>query len=197
MSNDQNQKTPSKPHIEPPKGQNSVTLRALPIAYDYGESDKNDQVGVQFEIKSEGEHAGKRITWYSTFSDAQWEITTKALISMGALKNGDVLDKSWLSEAQEVSLVIEVEPDQQNGGSRSRVKWVNSLSGTVAFKKKHDAAGASQFQQRVRAMHAKLTGAQGASSGKLPPMQSGGGSQQQQRRDDVPPPSEPPPWMRS
>lgn len=189
QNQNQNQRTPSTPHIAPQHG-SSLTLRARPIAYDYGESEHNDQVGVQFEITQEGDHAGKRITWYSTFSEAQWEITTKALMAMGALKNGDVLDKSWLDTAEEVSLVIEVEPDTQNGGHRSRVKWVNGLQGTVAFKRKHDSARAAKFQQRVRAMHAKLAGQNGA-SGTLPPVRNN----QNAGRDDVPM-GEPPPWMR-
>ena len=178
MSNENNQKRePSVPHL--PIG--AIKAKAIDLTLGMTEKEDKEQLGVQFQITADGEHCGKMVSTYLFFTGPTIDVTLKAMRAMG-WKGVDPTDLSGMDK--EVLIVIEHEVDEKNGGKRARVRWVNAIG--VAMNKPLQGSRLSEFRARVGAHAQKQAGANGAQTGKLPPI------------DDRPPPSDgdAPPWMR-
>jgi hypothetical protein len=85
------------------------------------------QIGVLFDLL---DMPGQRITWYGFFTDKALPDTVKALRTMGwqGSDPSELGDNGGGLDANEVSLVVEHEQDQQKK-TRARVRWVNPSGG--------------------------------------------------------------------
>lgn len=103
-----------------------------------------EQVAVMF-VLSEGEHAGKHITWYGYFTDTTVDRTLDSLRHCGW--DGDNFVQLEGLDRNEVELVIE--PEEYQGKWNDRVKWVNRLS-TIALKEKMSGDALAAFASKMR-----------------------------------------------
>jgi hypothetical protein len=143
-------------------------------------SNGNEQVAVLFEI-TQGEHAGRTITWFGFFTEHTWERTMDSLRHCGWDGN-DFTSLDGL-DANEVELVIEQEEYQ--GKVRDRVKWVNRPS-RLALKEAMGADAMRSFAAKMRGRaqtHKAKYGAQPAATS--PRAQSQRGHTQQQPSHDA------------
>lgn len=109
----------------------------------------NEQIAVVFRI-TEGECAGHTVTWFGSFaSEKSIKIALKALENCG-WKGDNVTDLSGIG-SEEVDLVIDHEPDQENR-PRLRVQWVNKpgASGRVELRDQMSAAQKVAFAQKMK-----------------------------------------------
>lgn len=104
-----------------------------------------EQIAIDLQLL-EGPNTGNHITWYGYFSEATFERTIESLRLLG-WKSDDLSDLRGI-DANEVSIVIEHEPDLQ-GEYRARVKWINGLGG-VALKDRMDVGAAKAFAARMK-----------------------------------------------
>lgn len=121
-----------------------------------------EQVAVLFEF-TQGELAGRCITWYGYFSDATVERTLDSLRHCGwdghDFVNLDGLDRN------EVDLVID-EEEGQDGKVYDRVKWVNRPA-RLALRTQMNHQEATSFAQRMKGkalQHAQKYGKQPAAT---------------------------------
>lgn len=117
-----------------------------------------EQVAVLFEI-TQGEHAGKAITWFGYFTDTAVDRTLDSLRHCG-WAGDNFVDMTGL-DANEVELVIE--PDTYEGKTRDRVRWVNRTS-RLALREQMNPGATATFaaRMRARALAHKQSYAQGA-----------------------------------
>lgn len=102
------------------------------------------QVAVRFELL---DLAGEQITWHGYFTEKTTDTTLRALRTCGW--RGDMLDDLSGIESNEVSLVLEIQPDDQ-GQPRPQVRWVNAAGG-LALHSPLSADAARTFAARMRA----------------------------------------------
>ena len=100
-----------------------------------------EQVAISFLLED-----GNTTAWYGYFSDKALPITLQALRTCG-LVGADISDLSSI-EGTEVQLTIEA--DLWEGVTRSKVRWINPLSGPV-LKSPMDATKAKRFASEMRA----------------------------------------------
>lgn len=152
-------------------------------------STMKEQVAVQFAIVG-GPLDGQTITWYGYFTEAAVERTLESLRICGWA--GDDLSDLTGTEANEVQIVVEEEPDQQ-GVARPRVRWVNELRGPM-LKSELRPDQAKAFAARMRGTVVGFNQSRGKPAAKP----SGTTPQRSQsRREEPPPPSDsdmPPPF---
>jgi hypothetical protein len=146
--------------------------RGVEAALGYTANEK-EQVAVEIELIDDGEHGGKRLTWYGFFTDKTTETTLKALRTLGWA--GDDLSNLAGIDANEVDVVIAHEEDQE-GHLRVRVRWINALgSGGLQLKTRMDEGQAAAFAERMKghvlAAKARTVGspARAAANGGRPP----------------------------
>jgi hypothetical protein len=122
-------------------------------------SNGNEQAQIQFEI-AEGEHAGRKLLWWGSFSDNAFEITMKALRVMG-FKGTNLLELPTQSIEQEVNLVVI--HDDYGGTTKAKVQWVNSPNGGGGTKvsKSVDGDKLRMFAAKMAARAAKFPEVQG------------------------------------
>jgi len=108
-------------------------------------SNGNEQVAVLFEI-TQGECAGKSITWFGSFSDAAVDRTLDSLRHCGW--NGDNFVELAGLDTNEVEIVVQAEEYQ--GKVRDRVRWVNRPS-RLALREQMDPTKTSAFAAKMRA----------------------------------------------
>jgi len=108
-------------------------------------SNGNEQIAVLFEL-TQGEHAGKTITWFGSFSDAAVDRTLDSLRHCGW--DGDNFAALDGLDANEVELVIQ--PETYEGKTRDRVRWVNRPS-RLALREQMGPGAASAFAAKMRA----------------------------------------------
>jgi len=83
----------------------------------------NPQAVVTFSFEAEGQP--QSVTWYGSFSEKALPHTLKALLVCGLKGNNPA---GPLEIGKEVSIVIEVQKDEQSGKERNAVRWVNALN---------------------------------------------------------------------
>lgn len=127
-----------------------------------------EQVAITFEL-TEGEYAGRRLTWFGYFStDKAAEMTMKALRNAG-WKGQDLWAVTQQALNQPVSL--NVISEEYEGKWRNKVNWVNAPGGGgIKLEKPMNDLKARAFAQRFAAKAASIPEV------KTPPIQ-----QQQQR----------------
>jgi hypothetical protein len=117
-------------------------------AAQFEQGEKNLQIAVPFEIVDEtGEFNGQTITWFGTLHDTAdskgktgKQRVIESLIYMG-FQGDDLLELMDISDDQARALMpdlvdLVVGPDEYNGVTRLKVKWVNRAGGSRAgFKK--------------------------------------------------------------
>jgi hypothetical protein len=119
--------------------------RAKAIGHKLGKaSTGNEQVLVNFEV-TDGEHKGRIVYWYGTFTEASIERTLESLEHAG----WDGVSLSQMSGLgdREVELVMENELGQ-DGQNRLRVRWVNKMGG--AMKVELDRGGVMALEERIK-----------------------------------------------
>lgn len=105
----------------------------------------NEQVAVLFEV-TQGEHAGKSITWFGSFSDAAVDRTLDSLRYCGW--NGDNFAELNGLDANEVEIVVEVET--YKGKASDKVRWVNRPS-QLALREQMTPSAVAAFAVRMKA----------------------------------------------
>lgn len=126
-----------------------------PMYAQLGESTNGkEQVAITFEL-TEGEYAGRKITWFGYFStDKAAEQTMKALRNAG-WKGNDLWEVTKQELTQPVSLAIITE--EYNSEFRNKVDWVNSPGGGgVKLEKPMDQFKARSFAERFKAKAAAI-----------------------------------------
>jgi hypothetical protein len=124
-----------------------------------------EQVAVLFEVIEEGEHKGKRITWYGYFTDAALARTIESLRHAG-WQGADLGDLSTIGSA-ECSIVVDWE--SYEGSDHLRVKWVNAGgSGGLALKTRMDEAAKRAFAARMKGRVIAASGGKGAAKASAP-----------------------------
>jgi hypothetical protein len=104
-----------------------------------------EQIGILFALTEP--YAGRTVMWWGYFTEDTLEHTIKALRACGW--EGDDLTKLDTLGANEVSLVIEQEPDRE-GELRDRVRWVNKPA-TLALKERLSADEQVTLAKRIKA----------------------------------------------
>lgn len=142
----------------------------------------NEQTQIQFEIV-EGEHAGRKLLWWGSFSDGAFEITMKALRVMG-FKGTNLLELPTQAIENEVSLVVI--HDDYVGVTKAKVQWVNDPrgGGGVKVSKPVDGDKLRMFAARMAQRAAKFPEVQGEPS--TPRVPAVGGKSKQIGDDDIP-----------
>lgn len=130
---------------------------AVPMQTDHGimyaqlgeSTNGKEQVAICFEL-TEGEFAGRRLTWFGYFAtDKNSENTLKALRNCG-WKGSDLWDVTKQELNQPVSLAIEEE--EYEGKWHNKVNWVNSPNGGgIKLEKPMDQLKARSFAERMKA----------------------------------------------
>lgn len=104
-----------------------------------------EQIAILFEI-SQGEHAGKSITWFGYFTEATTDRTLDTMRYCGW--EGDNFAALEGLDANEVELVIA--PDTYEGKTRDRVQWVNRPA-RLALREQMSPSAAANFAANMRA----------------------------------------------
>jgi len=164
--------------------QGTHKARAKEWALGHASSGK-EQVAILFEI-TQGEHAGKSITWFGYFTDATCDRTLDSLRYCGW--EGDNLAALDGLGANEVEIVIE--PDTYEGKTRDRVKWVNRPA-RLALREQMSPAAAANFAANMRARaiaHKQAHGPARAPGSRSAPASSshGAGEPDPYPGDDIP-----------
>lgn len=151
----------------------------LAVAVSWGlglTSTGKEQLGVEFEFLDE-RLAGQRITWFGYFTDRAFDVTLKALRTLG-WQGSDLSDLRDL-DSNQVNLVIENEEYQ--GRYYPRVRWINPLNSGIPLRSQMDPNAARSFAERMKG---RILAAE----------QSGGqtGAQPAQQRRSPPPPAQSP-----
>lgn len=129
-------------------------FRAKSRKAEMGESsNKNEQVGIEFEIV-DGETKGQRLPYYGSFTEAAMAITIKAMRTAG-WKGDDVTELSSLSREDVPIVELVVEHEEWDGKTRAKVKWVNSAGG-VSMKNPLSQEKKSSLAARMRAAVASV-----------------------------------------
>lgn len=131
------------------------TARAVGAALGFT-SKGREQIAAQFEI-TEGEFAGRTLTWYSYFTPDTTERTLESLRHCGW--KGDDLSKFSVGENEgpacpdgfgstDVELVVEEK--EYEGKVGLNVRWVNRLGAGLALKSKMDKSQAAVFAAKMK-----------------------------------------------
>ena len=169
-------------------------------------SNGNMQIAIPFEIVEEGEHYGETITWFATMHDTPdkknktgKDRVVESLVYMG-FQSDDMTALMEISDDDARALLPEtvelvVEPDEYEGATRLKVRWVNRPgAGRAGFKQPLSKEGMRAFAAQMRgALKNARGGSRPASTGGAPrkPTASGGaghgsGSRQQQPHPNAP-----------
>jgi len=103
------------------------------------------QVAVLLEL-TQGEHAGKCITWFGYFTDGAVDRTLDSLRYLG-WEGDDFVHLTGL-DANEVEIVITAETYE--GKTRDRVQWINRPA-RLALREQMSPAAAAAFAASMRA----------------------------------------------
>jgi hypothetical protein len=101
-----------------------------------------EQIGVLFQVAD-----GQTIVWYGYFTDLTTERTLESLEYMG-WDGVDITDPKGL-DTNEVQLVIEHEPPNDQGKVFAKVQWVNRIGGGLAMKEELVGGALQNFKQRM------------------------------------------------
>lgn len=160
----------------------ATTIKARALSWGLSEAKSgNEQLAVTFQITADGEHKGKTISDYLSFTERTIDTSIKAMNAMG-WDGGDLAAGPPKGlDTNEVLLVIEHEDETDDKGvktghRRSRVRWVNGIGVTIT--KPLEGQKLASFATRMRAAQAKVAGSKPSGARQLPPV------------DDVPPPSD-------
>lgn len=136
-----------------PAGQYAAV--AVPVRTEAGDSwaqfgetkNGNPQVAVNFEIL-EGEHSGRRITWFGYFTEKTTVRTVESLRYCGFTGN-DLAAATYMPLENEVQIVIDHE--EYNGKWSAKVQWVNKAGGGLfKLEKPMDKRGLERFAAQMR-----------------------------------------------
>lgn len=155
------------------------THKARAKQWDLGHSDTGkEQIAVMFEI-TEGEHAGKHITWFGYFTDATIDRTFDSLRHMGWTSD-NIAELDGLN-TNEVEIVIE--PEEYQGKWNDKVKWVNRPS-RLALKNQMNDRDKAAFAARMKgkAMAHRQTYGGPRTQAASGPRSNGGGQRSSQQR---------------
>lgn len=145
--------------------------RGIVTAWALGTTSKGgEQVAVTFQLP---DSENETIVWRGYFTEKSTDITFKALRAMG-WQGDDLADLSSI-EGHEASLTIE--PEEYEGKTFLKVRWVNPISGPVLKEQMApDAAKAfaARMKARIRAFDAsegkpKVNGKPASKKASLPP----------------------------
>lgn len=152
----------------------------------------NMQIAIPFEIVEEGEYAGETITWFATMHDTPdkkgktgKDRVVESLVYMG-FQSDDMLTLMEISDDEARSLLPEavdlvVEPDEFEGTTRLKVRWVNRPGGGRAgFKKPLSKEGMRSFAAQMRGSLKNARGGSRSSGSSSSGGYGGGRSQQRQ-----------------
>lgn len=124
------------------------TYSAIAVKAELGEtSTGKEQVGVEFEITTAGEHTGNRITWYGFFTEKTEKRTLESLRICGWVGN-DITNLSTVGIAAPVVEIV-VEHDTYNGKTSAKVAWVNR-GGGLSMKNQLSPEKKRAFAARLR-----------------------------------------------
>jgi hypothetical protein len=129
-------------------------------------STSKEQVAVLFEI-TQGEHAGKAVTWFGYFTENTTERTLDSLRHCGW--DGDNFVELKGLDANEVEIVVEEE--EYEGKRRTKVQWVNRPS-RLAMREPMNGQAQAAFAAKMRGkalQHKQKYGAQPAPSAAAKP----------------------------
>jgi len=122
------------------------------------------QICVQFKILDDEESAGRTILWYGLFSEAkcgkmtQWERSVLSIQYMGMV--GDDLKNPG---PLETAVEIEVEENEWEGKTSSRVSWVNRWgSQKISLKAPMSEQDVEQFAAAMQSRIADMARSNGA-----------------------------------
>lgn len=159
----------------------------------------NMQIAIPFEIVEEGEHYGETITWFATMHDTPdkkgktgKDRIVESLVYMG-FQSDDLLSLMEISDDEARALLPETvelvcAPDEYDGVTRLKVRWVNRPgAGRAGFKKPLSKEEARSFAAQMRgALKNARGGARPSGNGK--PRSSAPHPNAPGGRDDEPPP---------
>lgn len=122
--------------------------RARAVSWALGLTNTNkEQIAIELEILDE-EAFGQKITWYGYFTDKAFDVTLKALRTLG-WRGTDLSELTGL-DSNEVHIVVESEEYQ--GKYYPRVKWINPLNGGgIPLKNQLDPSAAKAFAAKMKA----------------------------------------------
>lgn len=131
------------------------------------------QIGIRLRI-TDGDHKGKTITWYGSFTDESEHITIRAMRALGHVGD-DVYDhRAMLSDNADISATAVVEHETYQGKKRAKVNWINGGDGgAIVMSKELSEGEAQRFRERMRGSFQRSAGGAGG-----PPPSGGGGWQQ-------------------
>jgi hypothetical protein len=122
------------------------SFKAKAIDFQLGVSNNgNEQVALMFQIIG-GDHDGKRISWFGSFTEKTTERTLDSLRHCG-WAGDDITNLDDVCN-NEVEIVVE-EEQGEDGKVRSRVRWVNRLS-ALKLKNQLNPAAAAAFAAKLR-----------------------------------------------
>lgn len=131
-------------------------------------STSKEQVAVLFEI-TQGEHAGKSLTWFGYFTEQTTDRTLDSLRHCGW--DGDNFVELKGLDANEVEIVVDEE--EYEGKTRTKVQWVNRPS-RLAMREQMNGQAAAAFAAKMRGralQHKAKYGAQPAPTAAKPAAQ--------------------------
>lgn len=116
------------------------------------------QASILFQL----EETGERITWFGSLSEAAAKYTAKALAVCGVeVLNGDFVRIE--GPGPKVELDIQEEANDK-GEMRMRVKWVNSIGGSLELSKPADPGVRAQYASKMAGHIAKAKAELGPST---------------------------------
>jgi hypothetical protein len=144
------------------------------------------QIGVRCRI-TDGEHKGKTLLWYGSFTDNSIAITMRGMRALG--HTGRVpsdCDGFYAPNVTPAMAVVEHNPDN-DGKLRARIAFING--GDIVMKQEMDANELAAFDREFAGYFARLGG--GGSSAAPPPARAAAPPPRgQPPRDDRRPPPE-------
>ena len=122
--------------------------QAVPTKAELGEtSTGKEQVGVEFEITTAGEHTGHRVVWFGFFTEKTTERTIESLRVCG-WTGTDITDLTSVGQASPVVELV-IDHEEYNGKVTAKVQWVNRAGG-LQMKTQLAPAKKAVFAQRMR-----------------------------------------------
>jgi hypothetical protein len=107
------------------------------------------QIAIEFEYRDEP----GGITYYGPLTDAAFEFTMKAIRTAG-FEGDDISDLSSLCNGAAPDVMLVIGPEEYNGKTTIKVKFINSLGG-LALK---DALQGDDLTQFARTLKGKIIG---------------------------------------
>jgi hypothetical protein len=91
-----------------------------------------EQFAIEFEIADDGDENGKRITWYGFFNtEENGRRAIKSMRACGWDESGDPMEPTGLDKNE---VELDIQEEEYNGKSTSKVRWVNALGAGINMK---------------------------------------------------------------